>query len=523
MKRIFLLLISAIFLIGILGGCTAEAQDENKTQGGSAVLVVRATGDPLNYNPNLNANDNLYAAAQNMFHRLTKIDAANQVIPDLAKDWSWSEDGLMLTFRIREDVKWSDGTPLTSKDVKYTFDAMQQETTAYFHSSMGNVEAIETPDDQTVSFILTKQDMGFPAKLGWFGTFILPEHIYNNGSSWEDNEATTTRPVTSGAFCFGEHKKGESLTLEKSPHAADTPKLDKIIFRIIPDETTAVQALMSGEIDIMEAVPTANVQELEGNEGVRLSLKEYPSPMRVIFNLTNETLADPAVRKAMACCVDREEISEKIYGGIQKPEYSFYPSLIAWASNADDTAPAYDTAAAVACLEEGGYSRDQEGYFVRGLSISVFEGGGYPDTAKLLIDSWKEAGIEVELKVMEANAWSTAVFGNRDFDIELQGGYMGPDPDAMVTRFGSGSSDNVGGYSNPEFDRFLEEGARETDEAKRAKAYHQAQAVLAEDLPYIPIVNYAAYDASAAYLLNLPIDGAGEWGWSEYTYTAAES
>ncbi|MCF6460639.1 ABC transporter substrate-binding protein [Clostridium sp. Cult3] len=525
MKRKLLCMSLIIVLIAsLLAGCgngdNAPSEDgKGGKSEGDKVMIVRATGDPMTFNPDTIPDDYAYPIVQNIFNRLVKLDASKQIIPDLATDWDVSEDGKTITFNLRDDAKWHDGEKVTSKDVKYTFDTIKENESYYMSSRLAIVDSIETPDEYTVVFNMNRPDVSFIADLGWYGTFILPEHIFNNGQSWEDNPASK-EPIGSGPFKFEDFKQGESITLVANPdYHEGAPKLDKIIFSIIPDDATAVEALLNGDIDVLDSVPAANVKELEANENIRLALNEYPSPMRIIFNLNEEILQDVNVRRAIATAIDREEISQKIFDGIQKPEYNMYPSLIEWVSNSEQTAPKFNIEEAINILEEAGYTKDADGYYIRGLTIDVFEDGGYPDAAKLMEATLAQAGIELIVQVHEFNAWSEKVDIQRDFMLELQGGFMGPDPAALQKRLGTGEYSNYGDYSNKEFDELLEKGAATGNQDERAKYYKKAQAILAEELPYIPIVAYAGYDANNDRFINLPIDGEGKWGWSEYTFT----
>lgn len=196
-----------------------------------------------------------------------------------------------------------------------------------------------------------------------------------------------------------------------------------------------------------------------------------------------------------------------------------YPSLIEWASNSEDTSPKFNIEEAIRILEDAGYKKDADGFYIRGLTIDVFEDGGYPDAAKLMAATLEKAGIELIVQVHEFNAWNEKVSVQKDFILELQGGFMGPDPAGLQKRFGTGVGSNYGEYSNKEFDDLLAQAAATGDQEERAELYKKAQAILAEDLPYIPIVTFAAYDANNANFINLPIDGAGKWGWQEFTFT----
>jgi peptide/nickel transport system substrate-binding protein len=528
MKKKFLFISIILVIVLSLIGCTPQ-QDEasgtnepNTDNSGSneeKVLVVRQYGDPMSFNPDILADDYAYPIVQNLFNRLVKIDASKEIIPDLATDWAVSDDGKTITFNLKNNAKWHDGENVTSEDVKYTFDTIKSNPAYYFSTRLQIVDSIEAPDDSTVVFNMNTADVSFIADLGWYGTFIVPEHIFNNGQSWDDNPATK-EPIGSGPFKFSEFKQGESITIVKNTNYHDgSPKLDKVIFSIIPDDATAVQALLNHEIDFCENVSTANAAELEALGFIRLSLNEYPSPIRIVFNFNNDTIADPAVRKAIATAVNREEISEKIFNGIQKPDYNFYPSIIEWVTNSVDKCPEFNIDKSRKILEDAGYKQDKEGYYIRGLTIDVFEAVGYPDTAKLVEATLKQAGIELIVQVHEFNAWDEKVSQNKDFILELQGGFMGPDPAALGNRYTTGVSANVGSYSNSQFDALCAEAAITGGQEKRAELYREAQAILAEDIPFIPLVSYAAYDANNTKFVNLPIDGGGKWGWAEFTFT----
>lgn len=511
-KKVLYLIFVAIFIFATVGCSAKNAPAVNK------VLVVRTVGDPQSFNPDNSGDDNAYSINQNLFSRLVKLDASKQIIPDLAEKWDFSEDGKVITFHLKK-ARWHDGKPVTSADVKYTFDYIKNEKTCFFNSNMANVESIETPDDTTVVFKLANPNVAMIGYLGWYGTMIMPKHIFDNGQKWDENPAAM-KPIGSGPFKFGEFKQGEKIVLQANPdYFGGAPKVSQLVYRIIPDESTAVQALINGEIDVMEAVPATEVEKLKKDSNLRLALNEFPSPMYMVFNFKVKELQDPALRKAIATAINKQEISDKIFLGIQKPEYNMYPSLITWATNSEKTSPRFDTAAARKILEDAGYKADADGYFVRGLPLDIFEGGGYPEAGQIIQSNLKEAGIEIKLNVTEFNAWNQKVFINKDFVLEIQGGFQGPDPAALGSRLSTTGVMNQGSYSNPKVDELFAQGDRIGDQAKRAAIYKDVQAILAEDLPIVPIVMYSVYDVNRANVTNLPIDGAGKWGWQEYAFT----
>lgn len=509
-KLLCLLLVAAIVCAGLPVGYAWSAESTRDT------LIVRITGDPKSFNPTAVTDDNLYPAAQNMFHRLTKLDASKQPIPDAAESWDISDDALTITWHLKKGIKWWDGQDLDAEDVKYTFDYIKEHSNIYFSTSMKIVESIEIKDKYTVVFHMNTADVSFVARVGWYATFILPEHIFNNGTAWEDNPATKA-PIGSGPYKFVSYTQGANITLVANEDYVDgAPKIKNLIFSIIPDNSTAIQALMNGEVDVITSVRAAYVDQLKADETIRMVLDRYPSPYRIIFNLNHEKVKDLAVRRAIALCIDREEVSNKAYGGIMPPEYSAYPSLVEWCANTTDVYPKKNIEEAVKVLEAAGYKKDADGYYIRGLEWDVFE--GMQDMANLIIASCKEAGIEVKMLLSEYNAWSQKVGQQRNYMIESQGGFMGPDPAALAVRYGTGSNSNYAAWSNPEFDRLCKDAASTGDQAKRAELYRAAQKLIVDELPVINVIGYAAYVAMPANLTDMPIDGAGKWGWADYCH-----
>lgn len=528
MKKLLSLLLVAAMLLPVLAGCGGGDKTPSNDGGSAAdtsntasskqpeALIIRATGDPRSFNPTMDGDDNLYPIAQNMFHRLVCLDASKSPVPDAAESWDISEDACTITWHLKKELKWHDGEALDAEDVKYTFDYIKEHPTCYFSSSMDIVDSIEIVDPYTVAFHFSRPDMSFVARVGWYGTFILPEHIFNNGQTWEENPASQ-KPIGSGPYKFESFSQGSAITLvANEDYAYGVPAIKKLIFSIIPDDATAVQAFLNGEVDFLEMVPAAYVDQFLSDSSIRMILDEFPSPWRILFNVTNEKLSDVAVRKAIAMCIDRDDISNKVSGGVMPGEYSVYPSVVEWCSNTTDTFPKLDIAGASKVLEDAGYTKDADGYYVRGIEWEVFE--GMEDMANLVIANCKEAGIELKLNLSEFNAWDAKVNTEGNFMMESQGGFMGPDPATLFQCCGTGQGRNYSLWSNAEFDELCQQAAAEPDQAKRADLYKQAQKIVAEELPMVNVLGFASYKACNAKLKDMPSDGAGKWGWADYSH-----
>ena len=357
---------------------------------------------------------------------------------------------MSITFNLVQNAKWHDGEPVTSKDVKYTFDYIKDHPECFAHNYFKNVESISAPDDYTVVFHMSRPDSAVLGYLAWYATFIMPEHVYNNGQPWEENPANQA-PIGSGPFKFEKHNPGVNVVLVKnSEYWEAEPKLDRLIYQIIPDDATAVQALLNGEVDYM-TLPATEVESFKSNPDFTLVPYSLPSPLYMVFNFDEGKDVPFAVRKAIAMCINRDEISTKVFAGIQPPEYNFYPSVMGWSSNSDAPAPSFDIEGAKAVLEAAGYTKDAEGYYVRGLVVDCFS-QSYIDAVKLISAACKDAGIELIINALEGQAWSTKVSTNQDFVIATLGGFQGPDVSALAGRISTEGAMNHGDYSNARID-----------------------------------------------------------------------
>ena len=527
MKKLIALALSLTMVFSLLTGCKTEPStngnnsnpNNNQNSSKEKVLIVRTNGNPQTFHPSMTADDFAYPIVQNIFNRLVKLDASKSTpIPDAAKEWKISDDGMKITFYLQENMKWHDGKPLTADDVVYTFTTIKNNPGYFLSPNLTDVESITKVDDYTVDFNMSSPNVALIGYLGWYGCFILPKHIYDNGQDWADNPANAN-PIGSGPFKFSEFKPDVSVTLVKNPDYWEAePKMDKVVFQIIPDTATAMQALLNGDIDILGTLPDAEYPAAKNNPELTLKPNIYPSPVYIAFNMSKPIANDQAFRTAFAMCIDRESIAQKVFGGIRNPEYALYPS-ISWASNQKETAPKYDIAGAVKVLEDAGYKKDANGFYISGLVIDCFEGGGSPDIAKLIQADLAKAGIELVLNIQEFNAWNQKVFIEHNFVVEMQGGFQGPDPAALESRVGTTGTMNQSEYSNKRIDELFALAKKTGDQGERAKQYQEIQAILAKELPILPIVDYTSYDARRSNVINAPIDGTGKWGWNEFTFT----
>ncbi len=515
--------IAGMTLPRVMTAQTPEAAGEipAKELNGTAILTI--SGEPQSFNPDFQGDDNLWPIACNIYNSLFSLDNSFNVIPELATGYEIAEDGLSITITLNPLATWHDGEPVTSADVKYTIEQIVQTPSSTASSLISAVETVETPDDLTAVLMLSRPSSSVIGFLSWYGVFMLPAHIYE-GSDWATNEANNA-PIGSGPFKFVSYDAGASVELEaNTEYFGEGPYLEKLIYQIIPDPNTAAQALQNGEIDLAD-VPNTLIPGFEADPNFKIAGKVYPSPIYIGFNMTTSPLDTLEVRQAIGMAIDREQIVATALGGYGTGEDRFYPSVIEWASNPDSVAPALDVEGANALLDEAGFALDGDFRFkLRLLHFTGWQEAS--DTATVLKEQLAAIGIEVELVLLEYAAWEEQVAAG-DYEISLQGGFQGPDPANLALRWGTGATLNRWGYTNPDFDALLVDGDAAGTQEERAEIYFQAQALLAEDLPSIPIALQTYYSAFTAAMSGVWLDPDDEAstkvGMNRFTLTKLDS
>jgi peptide/nickel transport system substrate-binding protein len=498
----------------------AQSPEAGGTKGGSGTLVITQAGDPLSFNPNFQIDDNSSFSTSNIYNFLVALDASFSVVPELAQTWETSEDGLTVTFHLVENATWHDGEPVTSADVKYTFDQIIASESAAASSLFSAVETIDVPDPLTVVMNLSQPSASLLSFIGWYGTLILPAHIYE-GTDWTTNPANQA-PIGSGPFKFVSYEPGSSIELEANlDYWGEGPYADRLVFSIIPDSNTAVQALTNGEVDALTtSPPRSQIATLQETPGIAVIVSPIPSFYYLTMNVDHEYTGNVDVRRGISMAIDRQQIVDIALGGYGEVATTFYPTSVEWAANTSPEAqvPQYDPEAAAAAFDAAGYPAGDGARFklVFPFFTDVPE---YPDIATVIAQNLGDVDVDVELVALEINAWSERVESG-DFDIGLLGGLWGPDPENLKIRVGTDGSVNSFNYSNPEVDALLDQGSAVTDQAERAEVYFQVQEILAQDVPISPLATVVLFYPHLDTVSGLPWDdGVGKVGMNKFNLT----
>lgn len=507
--RLFL----ALLLILVGSGCTSWSA-ERPALGGT--LTIRLKAEIPLVNPLV---DELSAqrALRLIFSGLTRLNAAFEVEPDLAKRWETSPNGLIWTFQLRKNLQWHDGTPLTVEDVAYTYRyLMQGDPISIVEADLQQVvEDVAIVDEETVRFTLRR---AFAPFLADTAVPILPKHIWPGLA--EARKATVS--IGSGPFKLAEHRSGQALILEPNhSYYGGRPYVDRLAIVFTPEEA-ALQAVNSGQLTVAEV-------DFDSLPRVAMdySLHAYTEVgyNYVGFNVRGDRLfADKRLRLAWGKAVDKQRLVAEATGGKAQPIWGPVPTSN-WAYDAVVSPVARDPEGARKLLAEAGW-RDTNGDGTlekdgRSLSVELFVRADARDrvlAAQMMASQLREVGFDVKVSAAD---FSTVMAAKRkppfDFDAIVMGWDLGIDPDSYYL-FASGQIPseekpellNYGGFKNAEYDRLAIEARTTFDYGKRKALYAKIQALLAEELPYYFLWSERTYVAASPGLkgpinLNSPL------------------
>jgi peptide/nickel transport system substrate-binding protein len=504
--------VSACTKVGDQSATAVSVGSGNGNAGGvPGELRVAIQRSPNTLNPILSANTTEGFINRLTFDTLVMVDGrTKKMVPSLAtevptpENGGISKDGLTITYHLHDGVKWHDGVPFTSKDVKFSWQAMMNSANNV-NARVGyeDVKSVDTPNDTTVVFHLKHKFAPFVNTVFTDSdnpVCIIPEHLlakYPDVNRVPFNQ----QPVGTGPFKLASWVRGDHVELvANDDYFKGKPKLRRIIAREIPDENTSLNALRSHDVDwIFEASPQL-YKQLKTMSGINVVLNDQPQTLGMQMNTSRPLLADPRVRRAISYAIDKQALVDKNTAGSALVAWADQPPF-SWSYEPNVEKYPHDVAKAKALLAEAGWAPGADGIVRKnGQPLSLQIAYNVENATRRLVTvqiqaMLKDAGIDTQIKTYPANILFATygqggIMTTGKYDLAVTGWIAGFDPDDhslfqcdQIPRPGHPDGVNYTRYCNREMDDAQKLALSSYDEPTRKKAYSTIQKLLARDVP----------------------------------------
>lgn len=455
----------------------APSQQAPQHRGGNLTILTQTAIKSLD-KTHMQLNDGIWTIQHVEQTLYVASPDATKLEPSLATSYTVSKDQKTWTFHLRKGVKFSNGQPMTSKDVKFSLDLNDKKSSQWQFINSA-ISSITTPDKYTVQIHTKYPWSPLLADVALFANGIVP---YNFGGKTEAQFAQ--KPIGTGPFMISSWSKGDHITLKKNPYywRKGQPYLDSVTVHYVDNANSRVTQAQGGAVGVAEAPPFSVLPSLQNSPTV--SGKEFKSSQTnfILFNVTKKPFTDARVRRAIALAIDRAPIIKSVYFGKAQPATSFLTPALWGHINAIDTKP--NPAEAKKLLKEAGYGH--------GLSIRMNVDPGDQSqvlTAQIIQSQLKNVGINLSVQ-KDSNNLSDQISGN--FSMALGDATTDIiDPDEMIRFIGDGKGGSFAldtRYNNPQVNKLANQAGKEFSKAARSKIYAKIQKMVGADAPNIPLV-----------------------------------
>ena len=418
--------------------------------------------------------------------------------PCLAESWNVSPDGLTITFNIRKGVKFHDGHPMTSEDVRYSI----MEVLIDYHPRGGKfkiIESIQTPDDHTVLIKLKSSSPALMMAFSGYETPIIPKHLFAGKDI--KNHPLANKPIGTGPFKFVEWKRGQYMRFDRNPDywSPGQPYFDRIVVQTIPDSATRSAVLEKGDFQLagFGAVPNNDAKRLDALPNLIVTTKGYEnfSPISELdFNTKVKPFNNKKVRQAVAFCIDRKFVIENIWFDFGKiatgPINSNFEAAGLYTSKVKNYDVSNRIEVANRLLDEAGYPRKSDGYRFEITHDITPYGGEWKSFGEYTVQQLDKIGIKARLRVEDVATWLKRIYTNYDFTLSSNWLNTFADPVLGVHRLYHSNAikpgtvfKNASRWSSPLTDKLMDMASVEPDQEERGALYQAFQKILVEEVP----------------------------------------
>lgn len=546
MKKRFLVPVALVAALALAACGKANTKTANDTKadtaneaadGNTKELAIQVGPTPETIDPALNSSNDGGNMLQHLAEGLLKMDKNGNLIPGLAESYEVSDDGLTYTFKLRKGLKWSDGSDLTAKDFVYSWKRVADPNTAapygqdvlgkvkgYEEAAGGNIDAlaVSAPDDTTFVVELANP-VPFFDRIAAFSTLVPVQEatIEANGDAWTLSPETN---VTAGPYKLAEFTDGDRIVLEKNENYWDKDNItfDKITYRLIEDPNAAYTAYKQGEVSMIKSVPSEEIPALKGTE--EFHVDPNMGTYYLSFNTAKKPFDNEDVRKALALVIDRDYVANTVMQGTYLPANKIIGPGVSDAAPDSSfekvTEEKYtkgvgsgdyeaDVAEAKELLAKAGYP-DGQGFPT--IEYSTNDQGYHKSVAEYLQNVWKEKlGINTDIAIKE---WKVFTADRRagNYDVARNGWVMDwNDPSNFLNLFVTGSGNNDGKISIPEYDELMEKASTTTNADERFDYLHKAEQLLLDHAALTPVAYYTDFYLQSTKLKDTWHSPYGYW------------
>lgn len=471
--------------VALLAGCSSN--DSLRRHSSQDQIVAGMTLEPMGFYPLRALDSGSYYAQTLVYEGLVRYGANLDVVPAIASSFSIAPDGLTYTFELRPDVKFSDGSPLTFADIDASFKLAQSKLSP-FRGDYEAISSVELKGVSTVVLHLSRRSAPLLSRL--VELRVLPAKI--TSAKDHGKNALSRNPVGSGPFRLLRWQSGLELVFEPNPfYWGEKPSYKQLVWRVVPDKTLMAMALRRGELDVATLDPTSWKVIKDGARG-EIELDKFPGSRTLYlgFNTVKKPFNNVLVRQAMAESINRGDLAKALYSGFAVVPRSDV-SVGSWVYNATAHLWPYDLKNAREKLLQAGYkfigrnwksTPDDQLLAFRILTIR-----DYQDIAQVVSDDLKGIDVPSEVQVVEYSTLRQRYLQKGDFEAILWSRSSGPDPECSLVWSKDGAM-NYSKYANTKIESLLAEGRLVTDKTARANVYKEIQGILANELPWVFLI-----------------------------------
>lgn len=490
-RRALLLASAATVTIPLTAGMTF-GQTEPKRGG---TLTVHLNAEQRILNPAVRAGTGVFIVGSKIVEALVDLDADGNIVPVLATSWKSSDDGLAITFTLRQGVRWHDGEPFTSADVQYSAMELWKEVLNYSIALQPYLEAVDTPDEHTAIFRYSRpMPLNLLLRALCDLGYVAPVHVYG-GTNPLENPANVA-PIGTGPFKFVEYVRGQHIIAERNPDywRDGYPYLDSVVWQIITNPSSAAAAVEAGQVLLSPDITMtlADINRLSKDDRFEVSSRGNEGASfnnDLEFNFRRKEVSDVRVRRAIAHATDVQFFIDNFLYGMGEIGVGPIPTFSKEFYTGTQNPYPFDREKAEQLLDEAGYPRGSDG---KRFAINIVPIPGAEDItlfAVFLQQSLAEVGIDLEIISLDIAGSLTRIYTDWDFDLATGWHRFRGDPAVSTTvYYRSGAPrgvpwSNQFGWQSDEVDQIIDDAAFELDPERRKALYGRFVDLVNEDLP----------------------------------------